>query len=105
MIVKNQDRRLILLDKSDGKIYELDPNTDTVVPDALCIEYLGYGATDDYHYDVCRKRLEFLRFDPVIMKELKDDPEADKINIVTIGYLKSLQFETGKVIERRTKKV
>jgi len=39
-----------------------------------------------------------------VMKELKNDPDADKVNIVTINYLKSLQFETGKVIERRTKK-
>jgi hypothetical protein len=104
MVVKNQDRRLILFDRTDGKIYELDPNADTVVPDSLCIEFLGYGATDDHHYDVCRKRLEFLRFEPAVMKELKDDPEADKVNIVTVSYLKSLQFETGKVIERRTKK-
>jgi len=104
MIVKNQDRRLILFDRTDGKIYELDPNADTVVPDALCVEFLGYGATDDHHYDVCRKRLEFLKFEPAVMKELKDDPDADKVNIVTIDYLKGLQFETGKVIERRTRK-
>ena len=104
MIVKNQDKRIILFDRMDGKIYELDPNADTVVPDSLCVEFLGYGATDDFTYDVCRKRLEFLRFEPAVMKELENDPEADKVNIVTIDYLKSLQFETGKVIERRTKK-
>ena len=105
MIIKNQDKRLILLDRTDGAIYELDPNADTVVPDALCVEFLGYGATDDFTYDVCRKRLEFLRFDPLVTKQLKDDPDADKVNIVTIDYLKSLKFETGKVIERRTRKV
>jgi hypothetical protein len=105
MIVKNQDKRLILLDRTDGTIYELDPNADTVVPDSLCVEFLGYGATDDFTYDVCRKRLEFLRFEPAVMKELEDDPDRDKVNIVTIDYLKSLKFETGKVIERRTKKV